>query len=173
MTKAVHGSDVFDRVWREEIPSFELYRYDPGDGKGLAVILDVHPATAGHALVITEECVPDWTKLDTGRLRQVATLGQFVALRQQQVLGVNDCSANFYGEIRHTHMHVIPKHAPGDAIRRMHPDSGRMQEDVDLSVLDVMRDRLVFTDQMTENVDSVLSRLSAVALGQEIPILGQ
>jgi len=167
--------DIFDKLWSGTAPSYQLYRYEVGDGQGLAAILDVHPATSGTALIFTEECVPSWTQLSPTRLQQVITLGQIVARHQQEMLGVDDSATAFFGDqVRHVHQLVFPKYVRGDAIERMNPASGRMQEAIDFAGLAEMRDHLAFPAELAEYADSELARLSAMATilpSEPVPIL--
>ena len=160
---AISG-DIFDKIWRGDAPSYQLYRFDPGNGQGLAAILDVHPATPGTALILTEECVPSWVDLSPTRLQQVMVLGQLVARHHGDMLGVEDSAGLFFGDqVRHPHLIVAPKYARADVIHRMNPNSGRMGEQIDHPGLAEMRDHLAFPPELAEHADDELARISALA----------
>ncbi len=85
-------------------------------------IMDINPATRGHALVITRDHVPDLLGLEAEDLRAVGEAAQRLARRATERLGadgvnlVNSRGAAAWQTVFHFHMHVIPRYS-GDPLR--------------------------------------------------------
>jgi histidine triad (HIT) family protein len=84
-------------------------------------IMDIHPATPGHVLVIPRAHSVDLSEASPADLQGLITTCQHVGNLQRQTLGAagfNILAAN--GEaaqqsVFHTHFHVIPR-SPGDGL---------------------------------------------------------
>jgi diadenosine tetraphosphate (Ap4A) HIT family hydrolase len=148
------------------VPSYELYRrYDADEDDGIMAILDIHPATRGHVLVIPKRPARTWLQLGLIAHQQASSLTYMVAKRQEDVLGVETVTpANFGEQVPHVHYHSMPSYEPGDTIHRMHPDSGRMQEPIDHDDLSLLREQLAFPPELAAEADAQLAHLSRFAI---------
>ena len=107
---------IFCKIANNEIPSATIY-----ENSDFRVILDIAPASVGHALIITKEHYNDIYDMDADTAAKLFSLGTAVAraLKDQlQCDGLNIIQNN--GEaagqtVRHFHMHLIPRYI-GDQV---------------------------------------------------------
>jgi histidine triad (HIT) family protein len=95
-------------------------------------LMDINPATRGHALVLTRTHVPDLLSVDAEDLQAVTSAAQRLARGATERLGadgvnlINSRGSAAWQTVFHFHMHVIPRYhddplrlpwlpAPGDA----------------------------------------------------------
>ena len=101
---------IFCKIANGEIPSKTLY--EDGDFR---VILDLGPATRGHALILPREHADNLYELPEDTAAQVFVLAKKMATKMTEKLhcdGLNIVQKN--GEaagqtVRHFHMHLIPR----------------------------------------------------------------
>jgi histidine triad (HIT) family protein len=85
-------------------------------------IMDINPATRGHALVIPRNHSRDLLTIDADDLRAVASAAQRLSgkikqrLRADGVNLINSCGEKAWQTVFHFHMHVIPRYE-GDPVR--------------------------------------------------------
>ncbi|MEA2151950.1 MAG: histidine triad family protein [Solirubrobacteraceae bacterium] len=85
-------------------------------------IMDIAPATRGHALVIPREHSPDLLGIEPDDLAAANLAAQRLALRAKDRLGadgvnlLNSCGAVAFQTVFHFHLHVIPRYE-GDGLR--------------------------------------------------------
>ena len=85
-------------------------------------ILDIQPATRGHALVIPRAHARDLLSIGAADLAGCIAIAQEVARRVVRRLGadgvnlLNSCGADAWQTIFHFHIHVIPRYK-GDPLR--------------------------------------------------------
>ncbi|HEY1450687.1 MAG TPA: HIT family protein [Solirubrobacteraceae bacterium] len=85
-------------------------------------IMDIAPATRGHALVIPREHSADLLSIGEQDLTAVTLAAQRLARRAKERLGadgvnlLNSCGAVAFQTVFHFHMHVIPRYE-GDGLR--------------------------------------------------------
>jgi histidine triad (HIT) family protein len=85
-------------------------------------LMDISPATRGHALVIPREHSADLLGVGGEDLAAVALAAQGLARRMKERLGadgvnlLNSCGAVAFQTVFHFHVHVIPRYE-GDAVR--------------------------------------------------------
>lgn len=97
-----------------EIPSTTLYEDDD-----LKVILDLGPASRGHALVIPKEHYQDLTELPEELGGKILAVAKKVGIAAKERLGADGFNIiQNNGEIAgqtvmHFHMHVIPRYKKG------------------------------------------------------------
>lgn len=102
---------IFCKIANGEIPSKTLY-----EDERFRVILDLGPATRGHALVIPKEHASDLYELPEETASQVLVLAKKMAARMADKLhcdGMNLIQNN--GEaagqtVPHFHLHMIPRY---------------------------------------------------------------
>jgi histidine triad (HIT) family protein len=108
---------IFCKVVDGEIPGEVI----DSDERTLTV-MDINPATRGHALVIPRAHARDVHDIDTDDLRAVAATAQTVAARAIERLGaagvnlLNSNGAAAWQTVFHFHLHVIPRYE-GDPLR--------------------------------------------------------
>ena len=102
---------IFCRIAGGDIASSTVY-----EDEQFRVILDLSPATKGHALILTKEHYANIYEIDEDVLRDLIVLAKKVAKAMKAVLdcdGVNIVQNN--GEaagqtVFHFHLHVIPRY---------------------------------------------------------------
>lgn len=104
-------STIFEKIRDGEIPSHKLYEDDL-----CFVILDLNPVNKGHALVISKEAVPTFTKIKEETLFHMIDIARKVDLKMKEVLHtdgsnilINNGKASGQ-EVPHLHIHVIPRY---------------------------------------------------------------
>lgn len=79
-------------------------------------LMDINPATRGHALVIPRKHVADLLAIDADELRHTAVAAQRVARRMEETLQpdgfnlLNATRAAAWQTVFHFHLHVIPRY---------------------------------------------------------------
>lgn len=102
---------IFCKIANGEIPSRTLY-----EDERFRVILDLGPATKGHALVLPREHFADIYEIPADWAADAVKVGQQIAVRMRERLhtdGANLVQNN--GEaagqtVPHFHLHVIPRY---------------------------------------------------------------
>lgn len=108
---------IFCKIANGDIPSKTLYEDD-----NFRVILDLGPATKGHALILPKEHASDLFELPDELAQKVLPLAKTLAVQLKEKLqcdGLNLVQNN--GEVagqtvHHFHMHLIPRYK-GDGQR--------------------------------------------------------
>lgn len=109
---------IFCKIANGEIPSHTLY--EDGDFR---VILDLGPATKGHALILPKEHAADIYEISEETASKVLVLAKHMAAKMAEKLhceGINLVQNN--GEaagqtVSHFHLHIIPRyHGDGQQI---------------------------------------------------------
>lgn len=102
---------IFCRIANGEIPSKTLY-----EDEAFRVILDMGPATRGHALILPKEHAADLYELPEETAAKTMVLAKKIALTMREKLrcdGLNLVQNN--GEtagqtVSHFHLHLIPRY---------------------------------------------------------------
>ena len=113
---------IFCKIAAGEIPSNTIYE----DGE-LRVVLDVSPASKGHALILPKEHYADLYEIDEDVAADAMKLAKKLAMHMTDVLkcdGFNLVQNN--GEaagqtVFHFHVHVIPRYEGGPVIAGWEP----------------------------------------------------
>ncbi len=108
---------IFCKIAKGEIPSATLY-----EDEDFRVILDLGPASKGHALVLPKKHAKNIYELPDDIASKVFVIAKKTAVKLRDVLeceGFNIVQNN--GEIAgqtvfHFHMHLIPRY-PGDGVK--------------------------------------------------------
>jgi histidine triad (HIT) family protein len=107
---------LFCRIVGGELPSTRVHEDDR-----TVAILDIFPATRGHALVIPRVHAADLLDIDEDDLRACAVVAQLLADRAVRGLGADGVTimqsngAAAWQTVFHYHVHVIPRYA-GDPL---------------------------------------------------------
>jgi histidine triad (HIT) family protein len=79
-------------------------------------LMDINPATRGHALVIPRKHAEDLLAIDAEELEHTAVAAQRVAKRMEETLNpdgfnlINACRVAAWQTVFHFHIHVIPRY---------------------------------------------------------------
>lgn len=103
---------IFCRIANGTIPSKTLY-----EDESFRVILDVNPATKGHALILPKEHAADLYELPDEAAKDVLVLAKKMAKTMRDRLGCDGLNlVQNNGEaagqtVPHFHIHLIPRYA--------------------------------------------------------------
>ena len=102
---------IFCKIANGEIPSKTLY-----EDADFRVILDLGPATEGHALILPKEHAANLFELSEDLASKALVVAQNMAVRMKKVLGCEGLNlVQNNGEaagqtVSHFHIHVIPRY---------------------------------------------------------------
>ena len=103
---------IFCKIANGEIPSATLY-----EDNLVRVILDISPASKGHALILPKEHYANLYEIDEDMLKHVILIAIKMAVKMKEALGVEGINIlQNNGEIAgqtvfHYHMHIVPRYA--------------------------------------------------------------
>lgn len=109
--KMKEESCIFCKIANGEIPSETLY-----EDKGYRVILDLGPATRGHALILPKDHYASLYELPEEKCGEVLRLAKMMAIKMTEKLGcsgfnlVQNNGESAGQTVRHFHMHLIPRY---------------------------------------------------------------
>ena len=109
---------IFCKIANGEIPSNTLY-----EDEKYRVILDLGPATRGHALILPKDHYADLYELPEENCAEVLKLAKKMAERMKEKLGctgmnlVQNNGESAGQTVHHFHMHLIPRYDDGSGIR--------------------------------------------------------
>ena len=101
---------IFCKIVNGEIPSATIYEDDD-----FRVILDLGPATKGHALILPKNHVPNVFEIDPAQAGRAYALAAKLARAMKEVLGFTDMNilqnnGPIAGQtVFHFHIHLIPR----------------------------------------------------------------
>ena len=102
---------IFCKIANGQIPSKTLY-----EDEDFRVILDLGPATEGHALILPKEHAANLFELSEELASKVLVVAQKIAVRMKETLGcdglnlVQNNGAAAGQTVSHFHIHVIPRY---------------------------------------------------------------
>lgn len=102
---------IFCKIANGEIPSAEIYCDD-----NFRVILDLSPASKGHALILPKEHAADLIELPDETASKAIVLAKKIGMAMKEALGcdgfnlVQNNGAAAGQTVRHFHLHVIPRY---------------------------------------------------------------
>lgn len=105
---------IFCKIANGELPSSTVY-----EDKDFRVILDLGPATKGHALILPKEHFKDVCELEENIAAKVLPLGARIGAAMKKSLGcagfnlVQNNGEAAGQTVFHFHMHVIPRYEGG------------------------------------------------------------
>lgn len=129
---------IFCKIAHGEILSATLYEDD-----AFRVILDVGPASRGHALILPKEHAKDLYSLSEETASKVLVLAKKMASKMSEALGCDGLNlVQNNGEIAgqtvfHFHMHLIPRYKGDDVKIGWRP--GRLSEKDKNELLSLLR----------------------------------
>jgi histidine triad (HIT) family protein len=117
---------LFCKIVAGEVPATVV-----GEDDRTLSLMDINPATRGHALVVPREHAVDLLEIGQEDLAACAAAAKRLAARAKEALGadgvnlINSCGAAAWQTVFHFHVHVIPRYrddplklpwvpAPGD-----------------------------------------------------------
>lgn len=115
---------IFCKIVNGEIPSATVY--EDGDFR---VILDMGPASKGHALILPKEHYKDLCEADTAVAAKILPLAGRIGAGMKKGLGasgfnvVQNNGASAGQTVFHLHVHVIPRYEGGPAMVSWEPGS--------------------------------------------------
>lgn len=129
---------IFCKIANGEIPSRTLYEDDD-----FRVILDLNPATKGHALIMPKDHYQNLYQIDDGTAAKVLPLAKKMAVMMTKKLGCDGFNVlqnnnEIAGQtVFHFHVHLIPRYSSDNQSLVM-PPCGMTAEQ-----LDAVRDAIV------------------------------
>ena len=120
---------IFCRIANGEIPSNTLY-----EDENYRVILDLGPATRGHALILPKEHYADLYELPEESCGEVLKIEKKMAVRMKEKLGctgmnlVQNNGESAGQTVRHFHIHLIPRYDDGSKIVSWTPGEPSAEE---------------------------------------------
>ncbi|HEV7942488.1 MAG TPA: HIT family protein [Solirubrobacteraceae bacterium] len=108
---------IFCKILDGKLPSTVI-----DEDERTVAIMDINPATRGHALVIPRSHSRDLLEIDADDLSAVTAAAQRLAgavkerLRADGVNLINSCGQRAWQTVFHFHLHVIPRYE-GDSMR--------------------------------------------------------
>lgn len=108
---------IFCRILAGELPATIV-----DEDERTVALMDINPATRGHALVIPRHHTQDLLSVDFDDLQAVVVAAQRLAGRARESLGaagvnlINSCGAEAWQTVFHFHVHVIPRYV-GDPMK--------------------------------------------------------
>lgn len=127
---------IFCKIAAGEIPAATVY-----EDEDFRVILDLGPATRGHALILPKEHFKDLCELDEKVAARVLPLAGKVGAAMKKALGcsgfnvVQNNGASAGQTVFHFHVHIIPRYEDGPAIVTWDPGKADSQELAEISSL--------------------------------------
>lgn len=113
---------IFCKIASGEIPSATIY-----EDKDFRVILDLGPASEGHALILPKNHFKDVCELDTEAAAKVLPLAAKIGAAMKESLGcagfnlVQNNGAAAGQTVHHFHMHIIPRYEGGPSMVTWEP----------------------------------------------------
>lgn len=120
---------IFCKIANGEIPSSTIYEDDE-----FRVILDLGPASRGHALILPKEHFKDVCELDEATAARILPLGAKIGTAMKKSLGcagfnlVQNNGEAAGQTVFHFHMHVIPRYEGGPSIASWKTGSATPEE---------------------------------------------
>lgn len=120
---------IFCKIANGEIPSAEVY-----EDEMFRVILDMGPASRGHALILPKEHFKDVCELEEPYASRVLQLGGRIGAAMKRGLGctgfnlVQNNGRSAGQTVFHFHMHVIPRYDDQPSIVSWEPGSASPEE---------------------------------------------
>ena len=120
---------IFCRILAAELPSIRIHEDDRA-----IVIMDINPATRGHALVIPRAHARDIQDIADQDLAHCALVSRDIAGRALSALGAGGVTimqsngAAAWQTVFHYHVHVIPRYADDPLVLPWRPAPGDRDE---------------------------------------------
>lgn len=100
---------IFCKIINNEIPSKKIY-----EDENVIAILDLHPSSDGHTLIIPKKHITDMIEMDNDTLSHIYNVAKKLTPTLMDKMNAKALSLRVnYGtsqEIKHFHMHVLPNY---------------------------------------------------------------
>lgn len=120
---------IFCKIADGDIPSSTIY-----EDEDFRVILDLGPASKGHALILPKNHYKDVCELDADLAAKVLPLAGKIGAAMKETLGcagfnlVQNNGSEAGQTVYHFHMHIIPRYEGGPAMVTWNPGSAAPEE---------------------------------------------
>lgn len=120
---------IFCKIANGEIPSETIY-----EDSTFRAILDLNPASKGHALIIPKQHYRDVSDLEDDVAAKVLPLAAKIGVAMKKALGcagfnlVQNNGSAAGQTVLHFHMHVIPRYEEGPAMVTWEPGKAEPEE---------------------------------------------
>ncbi|MBT9776147.1 HIT domain-containing protein [Clostridium sp. MCC353] len=120
---------IFCKIAGGDIPSSTIY-----EDEDFRVILDLGPASKGHALILPKNHYKDVCELDADLAAKVLPLAGKIGAVMKETLGcagfnlVQNNGSEAGQTVYHFHMHIIPRYEGGPAMVTWNPGSAAPEE---------------------------------------------
>ncbi|MBS6643592.1 MAG: HIT family protein [Clostridiaceae bacterium] len=120
---------IFCKIAGGDIPSSTIY-----EDEDFRVILDLGPASKGHALILPKNHYKDVCELDADLAAKVLPLAGKIGAAMKEKLGcagfnlVQNNGSEAGQTVYHFHMHIIPRYEGGPAMVTWNPGSAAPEE---------------------------------------------
>lgn len=127
---------IFCKIANGEIPSTTVY-----EDEMFRVILDLGPASRGHALILPKEHFKDVCELDEKTAAKILPLGAKIGAGMKKGLGctgfnlVQNNGISAGQTVFHFHMHIIPRYEDGPNMVSWTPGKAEPEELADTAKL--------------------------------------
>jgi histidine triad (HIT) family protein len=136
--KMKDGNCIFCKIANGEIPSRTIY-----EDKDFRVILDLNPATKGHALILPKDHYKNLYEISDETAAKVLPLAKKMATQMTEKLGCDGFNLiqnnnEIAGQsVFHFHMHLIPRYTDDNQNLVMKPNEVSAEE------LDAIKDKIL------------------------------
>jgi histidine triad (HIT) family protein len=136
--KMKDGNCIFCKIANGEIPSRTIY-----EDKDFRVILDLNPATKGHALILPKDHYKNLYEISDETAAKVLPLAKKMATQMTEKLGCDGFNLiqnnnEIAGQsVFHFHMHLIPRYTDDHQNLVMKPNEVSAEE------LDAIKDKIL------------------------------
>jgi len=120
---------IFCKIANGEIPSSTIY-----EDEDFRVILDLGPASKGHALILPKNHYKDVCELDSETAAKILPLAGKIGAAMKKGLGcaafnlVQNNGREAGQTVFHFHMHIIPRYSDGPAMVTWEPGKAGSEE---------------------------------------------
>lgn len=131
---------IFCKIAAGEIPSATIYEDDD-----FRVILDIEPASKGHALILPKEHYANLYEMPDDLASKVLVVAKKVVAKMTDILGCDGYNVlQNNGEtagqtVFHFHMHLIPRYKEDDVTIKW--KQGSLDESLKAKILEEMKDK--------------------------------
>ncbi len=113
---------IFEKIRDNEVPSYKIY-----EDESYFAILDIHPKSRGHVLLIVKEPI-EWV-LDVPNMGEYFALAQIIGKYLREKLQAEYISFQTFGvDVPHAHIHIVPFYSKIEQYEKTTPKDGELEE---------------------------------------------
>lgn len=133
---------IFCKIAAGEIPSATIY-----EDEDFRVILDIEPASKGHALILPKEHYANLFELPDELAAKALVVAKKVITKMEQIVGcegynvVQNNGVAAGQTVFHFHIHLIPRYAEDGVIIKW--EQGSLSDEVKTDILEKMKQSLL------------------------------